>query len=138
MEKASKKAPVKKAPVKKTGKKLLTPENKKRLLTNAGKAIGKFMKLKKVSVPILAKKTGLKIADINDFTKGKQTPTKTQLRSMYKALDVPKEVVLLYSIESKDVAPRKRKLFNEITPLVKGLAEDVLKKTDKKSKRKAN
>lgn len=131
MEAKSKKSKSKKS----TGKKI-SPENKKRILTNGGKAIGKFMEMKKVSIPLLSKKTGIKIADINDFITGKKAPTKTQLKLMYKALDVPKELVMLYSIESQDVSPKKRKLFEELTPLVKGLAEDVLKKEEKSKKKK--
>ena len=117
-------------------KKKLTPENKKRIMTNAGKAIGKFMAIKKVSAPVLSKKTGIKIADINDFTNGKKTPNKSQLRLMYKALDVPKEMVMLYAIEEKDVAPRKRELFNELLPSLKGLMESVMVMKDDKPKKK--
>lgn len=117
-------------------KKKLTSENKKRLLTNAGKAIGKFMQLKKVSAPVLSKKTGIKMSDINDFTSGKKSPNKSQLKLMYKALDVPKELVMLYSMEEQDVTPRKRELFNELIPSIKGLAEHALKMQDDKPKKK--
>lgn len=117
-------------------KKKLTPENKKRILTNAGKAIGKFMEMKKVSAPVLSKKTGIKIADINEFTSGKKSPSKSQLKLMYKALDIPKELVMLYSIESQDVSPRKRELFNELINPVKDLVECAVKMEDDKPKKK--
>lgn len=117
-------------------KKKLTSENKKRLLTNAGKAIGNIMKMKKVSSPLLSKKTGIKIADINDFTTGKKIPTKKQVKLMYKALDVPKEVILLYSMEEQDVAPRKRELFNQLIPSMKGLIDSVIKDDPKKLSKK--
>ena len=114
----------------------ISPENKKRILTNGGKAIGKFMEMKKVSIPLLAKKTGIKIADINDFITGKKAPTKTQLKLMYKALDVPKEVIMLYSIEEQDVSPRKRELFNQLMPSILGLVDDVVKNEPEKLKSK--
>lgn len=120
----------------KKDKKKITPENKKRILTNAGKAIGKFMEMKKVSAPILSKKTGIKISDINDFATGKKSPTKSQLKLMYKSLDIPKEMVMLYSIESQDVAPRKRELFNKLINPVKDLVESVVKMKDDKPKKK--
>jgi len=120
---------------KKSNKKKLTPENKKRILTNAGKSIGKFMEMKKVSAPVLSKKTGIKISDINDFTTGKKTPTKSELKSMYKALDIPKEMILLYSMESQDVSPRKRDLFNQLISPIKGLVESVIKEDDKPKKK---
>lgn len=105
-------------------------------MTNSGKAIGKVMKMKKVSSPILSKKTNIKIADINDFTTGKKTPTKKQVKLMYKALDVPKEVILLYSMEEQDVSPRKRKLFNDLMPSMIGLVDSVIKDDPKKLSKK--
>lgn len=114
----------------------MKPEKKERILSNAGKAIGKIMTLKKVTAPVLSKKSGMKISDVNDITTGKKLPTKEELKSMYKALDVPKEVVLLYSIEEQDVTPKKRKIFNDLMPSIKGLVEGMIKDDAKKSSKK--
>ncbi len=111
-------------------------EMKKRIMKNAGKAIAKFMKLTKVTSPLLAKRTGIKISDINDITKGKREPKKNEIKLICKALDIPTSVIVMYSIQEKDVPKRNRELFKEITPAIKDMIEGlVVMPKDKKSKK---
>jgi len=123
-----KKAETKKAAVKKA-------QTKKRILKNSGKAIEHFRDLKKMSVPVLAKKSGLKIADVNDICTGNKVPNKKQVTAIYKALGIPKEVILFYSIDEKDVAPRKRILFKSLAPPLKDMIDSLSKKETKGSKK---
>lgn len=100
---------------------------KEELLKNAGKAIEKFRKLKKMSAPVMARKTKIKIAIINEICSGKKLPTKKEIGLICKALDIPKSMLLLYSITEKDVPKRKREIYNELIPSIKGMMEGLLK-----------
>jgi transcriptional regulator with XRE-family HTH domain len=113
-------------------------EKKKRILKNAGQAIEHFRDLKKMSVPVLAKKSGIKIADVNDICTGNKVPNKKQVTAICKALYVPKEVILFYSIDEKDVTPRKRILFKLLTPPLKDMIDSLSKEETKGTKKLLN
>ncbi len=119
----------------------VSKETKERILKNAGQAIEKFRKLKGLSVILLAKKSEMNISTVNDICQGKLIPNKHEVKSLYKAMDVPKEMILLYTMEEQDVAENKRELFNQLIPSIKGLVEDVFKdektKDEKSKKEKA-
>ena len=96
------------------------------LLKNSGKAIEKFRAIKYMSTVVLSNKTNLSLSDVDNICNGKKIPTKEQVKSICKALDIPKEVILLYCFEAKDVAPRKRKFFKICSPLLKDMIETTL------------
>jgi len=115
-------------------------ETKKRILKNSGQAIEHFRDLKKISIIVLAKKSGIKISDVNDICTGKKIPKQKEVIAICKVLNIPKETILLYSIEEKDVAPKKREAFKALVPSIKKMVDSIAKKennTSKKTKSKA-
>jgi len=99
-----------------------------------GPSIEKFRKLKKLTVATLAEKT--KITDVADICKGKREPTKEEIKNICKTLEMPASVIALYSLEDKDVTPRKREAFALLAPAIKNLIESLVVEEKKPIKKK--
>lgn len=107
-------------------------------MKHVGKAINKFRKINGISIPLIAKKTGIKIAKLNDFLSCKITLSKKDRKAICKVIDVAPEIILMESLEVQDVSKNKQAAFKAITPTlnkwITELSKDIAKEKAKKKK----
>lgn len=104
-------------------------------MKHVGKSINKFRKIQDVSIPLIAKRTGIKMAALNDFMKGKTLLTKKDRKAICKAINIPPAVIVNDCLEATDVAKNKRALFKAISPTLNKMIVGLLKDEAKKKKK---
>jgi transcriptional regulator with XRE-family HTH domain len=70
--------------------------------------------------------TGLSQTSVSQIESGHKRPSKTSLKKICDALDVPEAVVYILALEDSDVPASRKKMFNKLYPDIKSLALQLL------------
>lgn len=94
---------------------------------NIGRTINTFRKRLGLTQVELSKKSGVLQANISSIEIGKITnPDESTIEKLAKALGVTADMIRLYSLEYRDVAPEKREAFKTIKQSCDNLVMDYV------------
>ncbi len=93
---------------------------------NIGATIKTVRKQANFTQEELSTATGLSQTSISQIESGHKRPSKTSLKKICRALNVPEAVVYILSIEDTDVPSSRRKVFEQLYPEIKSLALQLL------------
>jgi transcriptional regulator with XRE-family HTH domain len=87
---------------------------------NLGKAIKIIRKETGLSQTDLAQLSNITQAALSQIENGKRPGTST-LKKISKALDIPESLIYVIGIEKDDVPVKKRKLYDDLFPVIESL-----------------
>ena len=90
---------------------------------NLGEAIHALRKKRGLNQVELAQKAGLTQAYISQLEAGKGEPKLQALREICRVLETPLAFLFLESLEESDVQPNKKKLLEDLRPILSELME---------------
>lgn len=87
---------------------------------NLGKAIRTLRKERNLSQADLAQLSNITQAALSQIENGKRPGTVT-LKKLSKALEIPESLIYVIGLEKDDVPVKKRKLYEDLFPVIEGL-----------------
>lgn len=93
---------------------------------NFAEALKTLREAKGLTHEELAARAGIGAWFIKDLEKAAGIPLPEKIAALAKALDVPKQVLLFFATEEKDIAPEKQQVYKQLHNSMKQLILDIV------------
>ena len=97
---------------------------------NIGKAIKDLREAAGLSLEQLEDKSGRKASYLEKIEQGTATPGAGDIEAICEAMEVPKEILSILAIESRDVKKGKEDLYEALMPAIRNLALALVTKSE--------